>query len=152
MAIDRGHRFAIEFGEAFPQGLMLLGEIGPDIRYNPDKNAPQVQELDVAKDGSPITGKRRWKATVTDPNEDKAKRASFEVIFLADVQPVPATPELVPGTGMRMIELEGLTAEPKVMGQGEFKFQGYTFRAMGIKGDTNAPQASNGRAASKAGA
>ena len=25
MAISRGHRFAIEFAEAFPQGLMLLG-------------------------------------------------------------------------------------------------------------------------------
>ena len=105
----------------------------------------------MAKDGTPITGKRRWKATVTDPNEDKAKRMSFELIFLADVQPIPATPEIVAGTGMRMIELEGLTAEPKVMGQGEFKFQGYTFRATGIKGDTNAPQSSNGRGASKAG-
>jgi hypothetical protein len=30
MAIPRGYRFAIEFDSAFPQGLVLVGEVAPD--------------------------------------------------------------------------------------------------------------------------
>jgi hypothetical protein len=58
----------------------------------------------------------------------KAKCASFELFFLAEVQPVPAAAEVLPG--MRPIELEGLTVQPKVMGQGEYKYQGFVYRAM----------------------
>lgn len=149
MAIKKGHRFEVSFEEAFPQGLVLLGEIGPDTKYNPDPNAQKEQKVDLDKDGLG-TGLRQWKATVTDPNEDKAKRASFEVIFLSSHQPIPVGQELVAGTGMRMVELEGLTAEPKVMGQGEFKYQGFQYRATGIKGDNQTPKAAGSGA--KAGA
>ena len=69
----------------------------------------------------------------------EAKRASFELTFLAPVQPVPATSELLPGSGIRMIELDGLTAEPRRMGQGEYTYVGFVYRATGIKGDTNSP-------------
>lgn len=129
MAIPRGHRFPIEFADAFPQGLVLMGEVAPDNEYQSreDRAAgrPVRQRLDES------TGKRQWKATVTDPDERNAKRASFEVTFLADVQPVPATSEVLPG--VRPIELEGMTAEPRVAGNGEFKYQSYVFRATGFK-------------------
>lgn len=69
--------------------------------------------------------------TVTDPDEGNAKRASFEITFLAEVQPVPTTAEVLPG--MRPVELEGLTAEPRVAGNGEFKFQSYVYRASGFR-------------------
>ncbi|AVH21719.1 hypothetical protein [Nocardia cyriacigeorgica] len=143
MAISRGFRFPIEFGKAFPQGLVLLGDIAAATKYNPNPNAAPEQMFDIDPKTGEGTGLPLWKATVTDPHEDKAKRASFEIIFISSHQPVPATQEIVPGTGMRMIELEGLTAEPRVMGQGEFKYQGYQFRATGIKGDTNTPKATN---------
>ncbi|WP_329051993.1 hypothetical protein OG738_06295 [Amycolatopsis sp. NBC_01488] len=152
MAIMKGHRFPIEFDSAFPQGLVLVGEVAPDNEYQSreDRAAgrPTRQRVDEA------TGKRQWKATVTDPDETKAKRASFEITLLADVQPVPATPEALPG--MRPIELEGLTAEPKVAGQGEFKYQSYVFRATGFKaagsgsGSKSARSATGGEAAAKA--
>lgn len=129
MAISRGHRFPVEFAEAFPQGLVLMGEVAPDNEYQSreDRAAgrPVRQRVDE------LTGKRQWKATVTDPNEPNAKRASFEVTFLADVQPVPATAEVLPG--VRPIELEGLTAEPRVAGNGEFKYLSYAFRATGFR-------------------
>jgi hypothetical protein len=129
MAIQRGHRFPIEFADAFPQGLVLMGEVAPDNEYQSreDRAAgrPVRQRVDEA------TGKRQWKATVTDPDERNAKRASFEVTFLADVQPVPSTSEVLPG--VRPIELDGLTAEPRVGGNGEFKYQSYVFRAAGFK-------------------
>ncbi|WP_410639354.1 hypothetical protein [Amycolatopsis sp. lyj-346] len=129
MAIYKGFRFPIEFDDAFAQGLVMVGEVSPDNEYQTreDRAAgrPARQRVDE------VTGKRQWKVTVTDPDETKAKRASFEITLLADVQPVPATSEVLPR--MRPIELEGLTAEPKVAGQGEFKYQSYVFRATGFK-------------------
>ena len=129
MAIDKGYRFAIPFDEAFPQGLVMVGEVSPDNEYQSreDRSAgrPTRQRIDE------VTGKRQWKVQVTDPGEPKAKRASFEITLLAGVQPVPPTGEVLPG--MRPIELEGLTAEPRVAGQGEFKYQSYAFRATGFK-------------------
>lgn len=129
MAIPRGHRFAIEFDHAFPQGLVLVGQIAPDNEYQSreDKAAGRPVRLRVDE----MTGKRQWKATVTDPDEPNGKRASFEITFVAEVQPVPTTAEVLPG--MRPIELDGLTAEPRVAGNGEFKYQSYVYRATGFK-------------------
>lgn len=131
MALKR-YRFEVPFRTPFPNGLVLIGAIVRNTEYKqgvPEEN--RRQRVDE------VTGLKEWKAKVTDPDEPNAKRASFELLFLADVQPVPATDEIVPGTGMRMIELEGLTAEPKVMGQGEYKYLGYQYRATGIVGDTS---------------
>jgi hypothetical protein len=129
MAIPKGHRFSIEFDNAFPHGLVMIGDITPDTDYQTreDKAAgrPLRQRVDE------VTGKRQWKATVTDPDEPNGKRASFELTMLADVQPVPTTSEVLPG--MRPIELDGLTAEPRVAGSGEFKYQSYVYRATGFK-------------------
>ncbi|WP_410589733.1 hypothetical protein [Amycolatopsis sp. lyj-23] len=128
MAIDKGHRFAVPFDEAFPQGLVMVGEVSPDNEYQSreDKAAgrPVRQRVDE------VTGKRQWKFLATDLGETRAKRASFEVTLLADVQPVPSSAEVMPG--MRPVELEGLTAEPKVAGQGEYKYQSYVYRATGF--------------------
>ncbi|WP_280235824.1 hypothetical protein [Nocardia cyriacigeorgica] len=125
-----------------------MGEIGPAIKYNPDRNAVPEQEFDFNPKTGEGSGLPLWKATVTDPDEGthdgvkgKAKRASFEITFVSSHQPVPATEEIAPGTGLRMIELDGLTAEPRIMGQGDFKYVGYVYRATGIKGDTNTPRA-----------
>ncbi|MFI5607568.1 hypothetical protein [Amycolatopsis sp. NPDC051903] len=152
MAIDKGHRFGIDFDDAFPQGLVMVGEVSPDNEYQSreDRSAgrPTRQRVDE------VTGKRQWKVMVTDPAETKAKRASFEITFLADVQPVPTTSEVLPG--MRPVELEGLTAEPRVAGQGEFKYQSYAFRATGFRavaggsGTKTARSASSGSESPKA--
>jgi hypothetical protein len=129
MAISRGHRFPAEFADAFPQGLVLMGEVAPDTEYQSREERaagrPVRQKVDE------LTGKRQWKATVTDPNEPNAKRASFEVTLLADVQPVPTLAEVLPG--VRPVELEGVTAEPRVAGSGEFKYLSYVFRAAGFR-------------------
>lgn len=134
MAIPRGYRFDIEFDNAFPQGLVLIGDVAPDNEYQTREEKavgrPVRQKIDE------ITGKRQWKATVTDPDEPTAKRASFEITLIAEVQPVPTTTEVLPG--MRPIELDGLTAEPRVAGNGEFKYQSYLFRATGFAATTSA--------------
>lgn len=125
MAIDRNHRFAMEHEDAFPMGLVLVGEIGPDNEYQENPNRPAKQRVDD------VTGLLIWKGTVTDPHQTNAKRASFDVFFLAKHRPVPTTQEVLPG--MRPIELDGLTAQPKVAGNGEYKYQSFVFRATGIK-------------------
>ncbi|MDQ3763540.1 MAG: hypothetical protein M3460_18500 [Actinomycetota bacterium] len=148
MAIPRGYRFDIEFDKAFPQGLVLIGDVAPDNEYQTreDKAAgrPVRQKLDQ------VTGKRQWKATVTDPDEPNAKRASFEITFVADVQPVPTTTEVLPG--MRPIELDGLTAEPRVAGNGEFKYQSYIYRATGFVMTTSSAGARSSQPIKPAGA
>lgn len=129
MAINKGFRFPVSFDDAFPQGLVMVGEVMPDTEYQTrDERAagrPVRQRMDEA------TGMRQWKVTVTDPHEPNAKRKSFEVTLLADVQPVPTSGEVLPG--MRPVELEGLTAEPRVAGNGEFKYQSFLFRATGFR-------------------
>jgi hypothetical protein len=126
--------FTPAFEDAFPMGLFLLGEIQPVTEFSSDRNAPKRQRLDLDAEGNG-TGKRLWKGTVTDPAAANAKQASFDVVFVADVQPVPAAPEIA--RGMRPVELEGLQVKPKIAGQGEFKSIGWTIRATGIKGDNS---------------
>ncbi|WP_280240667.1 hypothetical protein [Nocardia abscessus] len=126
--------FTPAFEDAFPMGLFLLGEITPVTEFSTDRNAPKRQRLDLDAEGNG-TGKRLWKGTVTDPAAANAKQASFDVVFVADVQPVPAAPEIA--RGMRPVELEGLQVKPKMAGQGEFKSIGWTIRATGIKGDNS---------------
>lgn len=143
MAISKGFRFPVEFDEAFPQGLVMVGEVSPDNEYQSreDRAAgrPARQRVDES------TGKRQWTVTVTDPSEPNAKRASYEVTFLADVQPVPTTSEVLPG--MRPIELEGLTAEPRVAGNGEFKYQSYVYRATDFEAVTSGGGSKSARSA-----
>ncbi|RSN37855.1 hypothetical protein DL990_02190 [Amycolatopsis sp. WAC 01416] len=143
MAIAKGHRFEIDFDAAFPLGLVMVGEVAPDNEYQSreDRSAgrPVRQRVDE------VTGKRQWKATVTDPGEANSKR---DVTFLANVQPAPTTSEVL--RGRRPIELEGLTAEPKVAGQGEFKYQSYVFRATGFKAAASGGGSKSGRTSSAA--
>jgi hypothetical protein len=141
MAIARDYRFPIEFEQAFPRGLVLVGEIGPKLEYQADRSCPARQVVDEQ------TGLLVFSATVTDPDVSNPKRASFEVLFTAKVQPVPATAEVLPG--LRPIELDGLSVQPKVAGNGEFKYQSFTFRATGIR--QPASSASGGKPAARSG-
>jgi hypothetical protein len=134
MAIRKGARFPVPFVEAFPMGLVLVGDIEPDREYVRDPGKVGQQKYDER------SGLRQWKANVTDPDEPNGKRASFTVILLADVQPVPTSPEVLPG--MRKIELEGVQAEPKRMGQGEYTYLGYVYYASGIAGDDSGSRGS----------
>jgi hypothetical protein len=60
MAIPRGHRFPIEFDSAFPQGLVLIGDVAPDNEYQTREDKavgrPVRQKIDN------VTGKRQWEA------------------------------------------------------------------------------------------
>ncbi|MEV6274465.1 hypothetical protein [Nocardia sp. NPDC051832] len=134
MAIPKGYGFPIEFNTAFPERLLLMSPIGPAIKYNSDRNAAPEQKYDIDPKTGEGTGLPLWTATVSDP-QGKGRRASFEITFVARQQPVPAGQQL--SDSIWFIELEGLTAHPKVSGQGEFKYLDYVYRATGIKGDNS---------------
>jgi hypothetical protein len=134
MAIPRGHQFAIQFDNAFPQGLVLIGDVAPDNEYQTREDKATGRPVRQKTDN--VTGTRQWKSTVTDPDEPNAKRPSCEITFIADGQPVPTTTEVLPG--MRPIKLDGLTAEPRVTDNGEFKYQSYVYRATGFTAATSA--------------
>jgi hypothetical protein len=123
MAIPKGYRFDIEFNNTFPQDLVLIDDVSPDNEYHTreDKAAsrPVRQKLDQ------VTGRWQWKVTATDPDEPHAKQASFEITLIAEGQPVPTSTEVLPW--MRPIKLNGLTAEPRVAGNGELKYQSYIY-------------------------
>lgn len=70
-------------------------------------------------------------------------------MFVADVQPVPTTTEVLPG--MRPLQLAGLTAEPRVAGNGEFKYQSYVYRATGFTATTNGAGARSSQSATPLG-
>jgi hypothetical protein len=59
--IERGTRFGMPFEIAFTKGLLQTGEVVADTEYQQDRSRPAVQKVD------PVTGKRQWKVTVTDP-------------------------------------------------------------------------------------
>lgn len=128
MAIPRGHRFPVGHDVAFPKGAVMQGDVEAHQEYVSRDEQARGRTPQQHKDEQ--TGKRIWKVTVTDPDEPKAKRASFDVFVVADVQPVPPTDEVLPG--MRPIAFDGLEAEPKVAGQGEFKYQAYQFWATAL--------------------
>lgn len=141
MAISKGYRFPVNFDAALPQGLVMVGEVMPDVGY-------QIREEKAA--GRPVrqrvdetTGKRQWKVTVTDPREANAKRKTFEITLLADVQPVPTTGEVLPG--MRPVEFDGLPAEPKAAGTGEFTYQSSVFRATAFRTAGRAASSPSGK-------
>lgn len=102
-----------------------MGDMAPGTEYQSRED--RAAGRSVRQRIGELTGKRQWKGTMTDPDEGNAKCASFEVTFLADVQPAPTTTEVLPG--IRPVELDGLTAEPRSAGNGEFTYQPYAFRA-----------------------
>ena len=71
MAIMKGHRFPIEFDSAFPQGLVMVGEVSPDNEYQSREDKAQGRPVRQRVDE--MTGKRQWKVMVTDPAETRAK-------------------------------------------------------------------------------
>jgi hypothetical protein len=69
---------------------------------------------------------------VTDPSAEKERDASVTILITAGVQPVPpAAVQVMPGVEVRPVVFDGLTVEPRVMGD-KFRYQGFTIRATGI--------------------
>ncbi|GGP39351.1 hypothetical protein [Saccharothrix coeruleofusca] len=130
MAVPYGTRFAATFEQVFPMGALMVGEVAPDMEYLSAEDKARGKQPKQRVDET--TGKRQWKVVVTDPSAEKERDASVTVTLLADVQPVPPqSVQVVPGVEVRPVAFEGLTVEPRVMGD-RYKYLGFTIRATGV--------------------
>jgi len=132
MAVPHGHRFPTEFGTVFPQGAVMIGEVGEvtefQSREDRAKGKPPRRQIDEE------SGKRMWRVTVSDPSAIRESDKATSVTILADHQPVPPDGiEVAPGIVVRPIEFDGLSVAFKLEGQGEYKRLGYTLRATGMR-------------------
>lgn len=131
MGIKRNHRFPSEHTAAFEKGVLLLDGVEPVYKYDQRKRAYTTEQ-----DRDEVTGLLMWKARLMDLDADvKDKQAGINLIFLAEVAPIPVGQEWRPG--IREIELEGLTVEVRASVAGDFATMSYIYRATGIKGDTS---------------
>jgi hypothetical protein len=89
----------------FPHGCFVVGDVEPVRDFDRSTKETPVQAVD--KD----TGVRMWQVDVLD-GDPEAREKSVRVKILAEVQPVP--PEAVPGTPVRPVVFENLTATPYV--------------------------------------
>ncbi|GAA3460354.1 hypothetical protein ACFFSW_19435 [Saccharothrix longispora] len=130
MAVPYGTRFEAAFDQVFPMGALMVGEVAPDMEYMSADDKARGRQAKQKVDER--TGKRQWKVVVTDPSAEKERDASVTVTILADVQPVPPSAVAVmPGVEVRPVAFDGLTVEPRVMGD-RYKYQGFVIRAAGI--------------------
>jgi hypothetical protein len=129
MAVPRGTRFEVEHDQVFPEGAAIVGPVSADMEYISTEDRARGKQPKQRIDE--ITGLLQWKVTVSDPSADKDRDKSISMIMLARVQPVP--PETaIAGFDFRPVHFEGLTIEPRVMGE-KFKYLGWVFRAIGMR-------------------
>ncbi|MEU9890922.1 plasmid replication, integration and excision activator [Sphaerisporangium sp. NPDC051011] len=106
MAIPRA--FKVEFGEMFPLGCYMVGEV------------EQVKDFEASTPGKPVwardkdTGEFVWQVTVLDCDPD-ARDKTLKVKVTSPVQPVPPAP--MPGLPFIPVEFDGLTVTPWQNGQ-----------------------------------
>ncbi|MEU5695179.1 hypothetical protein [Actinosynnema sp. NPDC020468] len=130
MAVPYGTRFDAAFEQVFPMGALMVGEVAPDLEYLSAEDKGRGKQAKQRVDER--SGRRQWKVVVTDPSAEKERDASVTVVLLADVQPVPPQAvQVMPGVEVRPVAFEGLTVEPRVMGD-RYKYQGFTIRATGF--------------------
>lgn len=149
MALPRNYRFPVEFADAFPAGVLALSEVqaAPERQSQQDRQRGRVPRQRVDEE----TRLPVWQVTVSDPAPARAREAAVTVEILSADEPV--LPEPVAGMAMavREVEFVGLTAEPRLGGQGEFRFITFVYRAEGVRGrrsDSGSGSKSSGRSGS----
>jgi len=128
-----------------PNGLYATGPAiaKREFEKDPTKVGRQLTDRD--------TGKPLYAFPAFHQNAERANRAAFEVTVLSDTAPdLEAIPEVLPG--MRLVELEGLTLEPRIQGDKPYQFITFTWRCTGVKAFTPPAQAGRPAQAPKAGA
>lgn len=129
MAVPRSTRFAVEHDDVFPEGAAIMGPVSADMEYVSTEDKARGKQPKQRRDEA--TGLLQWKATVSDPSAEKDRDKSISLTLLAEVQPVPPATAIA-GFDFRPVYFEGLTIEPRVMGE-TFKYQGWVYRATGMR-------------------
>jgi hypothetical protein len=126
-------RMRVPFGDVFPAGAYMVGEIEPVEDYEMIKAAKAAgRDPGDVQLRDKVTEKRVWSVRVIDA-DPLARRGKAEVVVKvsADQQPVP--PAASPGSPFRPVEFLELTVTPYVDENGGRPRQAFSFRALGIK-------------------
>ena len=99
--------FPVEFGRLFPCGAGIVGDVSAVSEFTAQQVGPghRPQSRDKSS-GLPV-----WQVDLVD-FDPEAKKKAYKVKVHAAVQPVP--PEVIPGTSIRPVVLEGLAVMPYV--------------------------------------
>src|SRR5215213_121079 len=92
--------FKVEFGDMFPLGAAVVGEVQPLADFDASTKDRPVQAHDKDS-GLPV-----WVVDIMD-FDPEARERQFKVKIAAPVQPVP--PSVIDGAPVRPVILEGLT-------------------------------------------
>jgi hypothetical protein len=123
----------VPFGDVFPAGAYMVGEVEPVEDYELIKAAKAAgRDPGDVQLRDKVTEKRVWSVRVIDADPE-ARRGKSEVVvkISADQQPVP--PPAIPGMPFRPVEFDELTVTPYVDDNGSRPRQAFSFRALGVK-------------------
>jgi hypothetical protein len=124
----------VHFGQVFPAGAFVTGEVEPVRDYDAKGSAP-VQKRDKG------TNLPMWQVSVHDADPlAKGAAKAVKVLILDERQPVP--PDALPGLPFRPVEFDGMTVTPYVAEGAGRPRVAYSIRARAMHAPT-----SNGRAA-----
>jgi hypothetical protein len=134
-------RMRVPFGDVFPAGAYMVGEVEPVEDYEMIKAAKAAgREPGDVQLRDKVTEKRVWSVRVIDA-DPLARRGKSEVVvkISADQQPVP--PAASPGSPFRPVEFLELTVTPYVDENSGRPRQAFSFRALGMKAPITAATA-----------
>ena len=125
MALQR--RIKVEFGDVFPSGSYLVGEVEPVADFDAPRTGEGGRPQAVDKD----TGLRVWSVPVLDADPLAGKKdKTITVKVLAPQQPVP--PHNDTPFPFTPVAFEGLTVTPYVDDNGPRPRLAWSFRATGL--------------------
>lgn len=114
--------FKIDCTDLFPYGVAVCSAVTAQGDFEASTATNKVQSRDRN------SGQLVWVVDVLDFDPD-ARERTFKVKVLADVQPVP--PEVMAGTPLRPVYLEGLQMTPYIK-DGNFPKVAYSLRCTGL--------------------
>ncbi|HET9255617.1 MAG TPA: hypothetical protein VFO16_10495 [Pseudonocardiaceae bacterium] len=142
MGVPKNLRLRAEFGEWFPLGLYLVGEIQAVTEYQSAEDRARNRPVRPRVDE--VTGLPLFRGTFADPSAEKDREKSVTVEFACCAhQPVP--PPAVPGVPFRPVVLEGMTVAPRAEASGQAKWITWVIRAAGMSAPAGTGVASTPR-------
>jgi hypothetical protein len=125
MAMQR--RLKVQFGDVFPVGAFLVGEVEPVLDFDAPKRADGVRPQAMDKEsGLPV-----WSVPVLDADPEAGKKEKTAVVkFSARVRPVP--PRNDTPFPFTPVEFTGLTATAYVDDNGQYPRLAWSLRADGM--------------------
>ena len=126
-------RMRVPFGDVFPAGAFMVGEVESVDDYDLIKAAKSAgKDPGDVQLRDKVNEKRVWSVRVIDA-DPLTRRGKSEVVvkISADHQPVP--PAATPGMPFRPVEFDELTVTPYVDDNGSRPRQAFSFRASGLR-------------------